>query len=50
MKKSKPTLLVKRRDLKYGKEYDVTLKEAKEAFLSGMSKSFKKKVNVKFVK
>ena len=47
---SKPTIRVPTRNLKYGKRYGVTLKEAKVAFLSGMSKGFKRKVRVKFVR
>lgn len=32
------------------RRYDVTLKEAKSAFLSGMSKGFRRKVKVRFTR
>jgi len=46
----KALMLVKINELIYGKKLGVTLKEAKKAFLSGMSKNFKKNVKVKFIK
>jgi hypothetical protein len=46
----KKLLKVKKSKLLYGKKYGVTFKQAKRAFISGMSKSFKKKVKVKFVR
>ena len=45
----KAELRVNKSNLKYGKIYGVTFTEAKKAYLSGMSKGFKRKVNVKFV-
>lgn len=46
----KPIMRVKTGSLKYGRKYGVTLKEAKSAFLSGMNKSFRRKVKVKFTR
>jgi len=46
----KPILEVPHSHLRYGRRTGVTLKQAKRAFLSGMSKSFKRKVKVKFVR
>lgn len=36
--------------LQYGNQYGVTVKEAKRAYLSRMSKKFRRKVNVRFVR
>ena len=46
----KPIMRVKTSSLKYGRKYGVTMKEAKRAFLSGMSKGFKRKVKVRFTR
>ena len=50
MGKRKPVLKVPYNSLLYGKEYGVNITEAKRAFLSGMSKRFRRKVNVKFTR
>jgi len=46
----KRELIIPYRSLTYGKKYDVTLKEAKKAFLSGMGKKFRSHVKVRFVR
>lgn len=46
MKKSK--LIVNKKALTYGRKYGVTFKEAKKAYLSGMSKKFKRRVKIVF--
>lgn len=46
----KPIMKVPYSDLLYGKKHGVTLKEAKKAYLSGMSKKFRKEMNIKFVR
>lgn len=46
----KPELRVPIRHLTYGKKYGVTLKEAKKAYLSGMTETFKRTVKIKFVR
>ena len=47
---AKPILKYPIRRLVYGKSTGVNLKEAKRAFLSGMSKRFRREVNVRFTR
>ena len=46
----KAVMRVPRSQLVYGRNKGVTLKEAKRAYLSGMSNSFRKKVKVIFAR
>jgi hypothetical protein len=47
---SRIKMRVPHNQLIYGGNTGVTMKEAKRAFLSGMSKNFKKKVKIQFVR
>ena len=50
VKRRKGILKIPHSQLTFGKKTGVTLKEAKRAFLSGMSKSFRRKIRVKFTR